>query len=336
LGWHQAETGSVAQLSGELEFSDILGSWKARWGIGRMSYIVPPGLYALGMPDENSPVVVTANYKMSYDLVRNALAGRNIWMLVLETYGINVWCAAGKGTFGTGELVRRIERVRLKEVVTHRQLLLPIMGAAGVKALEVKKRSGFGCIFSTLRIADLPAYLDAGMKAAPFMKELTFGFYDRLVLTPMEVVGACKSLLYVGIPLALMIACAGGAFSPVRLVAMICLFVLAILAGAVVTPLLLPYLPGRMFSLKGALAGLLSGIFPLTAVYERKIFSFREMVALILILVTVSSFYAMNFTGSTPFTSPSGVRREMRRSVPLMATGFAIVLLLVLTGYVIS
>ena len=95
-------------MSTELTFADRLGACKARWGIGRMNFIVPPGLYAIGNPGPADQVVVTANYKMSYDIVRRSLAGRNIWLLVLETYGINVWCAAGKGTFGTDELVRRI------------------------------------------------------------------------------------------------------------------------------------------------------------------------------------------------------------------------------------
>jgi len=133
--WMKSDAGSIAVISGSLTSGDILGGWKARWGIGRMSYIVPPGLYAIGEPDAEAPVVVTANYKMSFDLVRREMAARNVWLLVLETYGINVWCAAGKGTFGTGELVRRIESSSLSRVVSHRRLILPIMGAAGVKAI---------------------------------------------------------------------------------------------------------------------------------------------------------------------------------------------------------
>ena len=66
-----------------------------------MNYKVDPGLYAIGNPNERSPVLVTANYKMSFDNLREALPGRDAWILVLDTRGINVWCAAGKGTFGT-------------------------------------------------------------------------------------------------------------------------------------------------------------------------------------------------------------------------------------------
>lgn len=103
IRWYDEGSGRrIPVVSTTLDSSDIVGRWQARWGIGRMRYLVPPGLYAIGEPDPQSPVLVTANYKMSYDLVRQALAGRNVWLLVLETYGINVWCAAGKGTFGTG------------------------------------------------------------------------------------------------------------------------------------------------------------------------------------------------------------------------------------------
>ena len=200
----QTDAGPVAVITGSLTTGDILGAWKARWGIGRMTYIVPPGLYAIGEPDSRDPVVVTANYKMSYDLVRREMKGRNVWLLVLETYGINVWCAAGKGTFGTGELVRRVEAAGLARVVCHRRLILPIMGAAGVKAIEVKKRTGFDVLFATLRIEDLPAFLDNGMQAARAMRELTFCLRERLVLTPIEVIGGMKSCLFAGLPLAML------------------------------------------------------------------------------------------------------------------------------------
>src|SRR5512134_3054174 len=92
----QIPAGQVPQVSSLLTRNDRLGTVKARWGISRMHYTVDPGLYALGTPDEKSPVMVTANYKMSFDMLRQALSGRNAWILVVDTKGINVWCAAGK------------------------------------------------------------------------------------------------------------------------------------------------------------------------------------------------------------------------------------------------
>ena len=129
-----APGGDVSRVGTELTFTDRLGSAAARWGIGRMHYVVAPGLYRVGEPGPDAPVLVTANYKMSFDRLRCELGGLDAWILVLDTKGINVWCAAGKGTFGTDELVGRIAAVHLQERVSHRTLILPQLGAVGVAA----------------------------------------------------------------------------------------------------------------------------------------------------------------------------------------------------------
>jgi len=334
--WLDTAAGPVAVIDGRLTFSDTLGSWKARWGIGRLSYIVPPGLYAIGAPDADAPVIVSANYKMSYDLVRQALSSRNVWLLILETYGINVWCAAGKGTFGTGELVRRIESSRVSDVVNHRRLILPVMGAAGVKALEVRKRTGFEVLFGTLRVEDLPEYLDSGLKSAAAMRELTFTAHERLVLTPIEIVSGMKSLLPVGLPLAVLAGFTGAGFSPQRALTALALYALAVLCGTFVSPLLLPYLPGRMFAIKGAVAGGAGAFVSISVLSSlHRSLDSLEAGAIALLMSAVSAFYAMNFTGSTPFTSPSGVRKEMKYALPLMLSASVLgVILMVIVGLV--
>ena len=174
---------------------DHWGTVKARFGVGRMDYAVDPGLYALGNPDGDSPVFVSANYKMSFDELRSSLPGRNGWILVLDTDGINVWCAAGKGTFGTDELVRRIEATGLKKLVRHRKLILPQLAGPGVSAHQVKTRSGFTVQYGPIRAQDLPAYLDSGLKATPEMRRKTFTLKERAVLIPVELVEALKPTL---------------------------------------------------------------------------------------------------------------------------------------------
>jgi len=119
-----------------------------------MNYRVDPGLYAIGEPTEESPVFVTANYKLSFDLLRRAVSSIHGWILVLDTLGINVWCAAGKGTFGTDELVDRIQSSGLADVVSHRKLIVPQLGAPGIAAHEVKRRSGFQVIYGPVRAED--------------------------------------------------------------------------------------------------------------------------------------------------------------------------------------
>jgi hypothetical protein len=89
----------------------------------------------------------------------------------------------------------------------------------------------------------------------------------------------------------------------------------------VLTPVLLPWLPGRAFALKGGLVG---GAFALAgALIFGAALGPLDTAALLLALPAVSSYCAMNFTGSTTFTSPSGVEKEMRRALPLQ--GLALV-----------
>jgi CO dehydrogenase/acetyl-CoA synthase delta subunit len=317
IRWKETSAGRVPAVASEFRIADRLGSWKARWGIGRMSYLVPPGLYAVGDPSPDDPVVVTANYKMSYDIVRRELRGRNVWLLILETYGINVWCAAGKGTFGTGELVRRIEATQLAEAVTHRLLLLPIMGAAGISAHELRRRSGFTVRYATLRASDLPEFIDNGMTTTPAMRELTFTFAERLILTPIEIVSAVKGSIPVILALLLLGGIAGDGFSFSAAVNPVIAYLGAVLAGALVTPLFLPWLPTRSFAIKGAFAGLFWALvwYALFGMGQNGFLTAAQF----LILPAVASFLALTFTGSTPYTSRSGVKKEMRLSLPVMA-----------------
>ncbi len=89
------------KVSHEWTLSDSLGAIRCRLGSFRMGYRVAPGLYAMGEPGHKSDVLVSANYKLSFDMLRRELKGLSAWILVLDTKGINVWCAAGKRTFGT-------------------------------------------------------------------------------------------------------------------------------------------------------------------------------------------------------------------------------------------
>jgi len=292
-----------------------------------MSYIVPPGLYAVGLPDESSPVIVTANYKMTYDLVRKALDGQNVWLLILETYGINVWCAAGKGTFGTGELVRRVESARLGEVVNHRELILPLFGAAGVKRIDVLKRCGFKVRFSTIRAEDLPGYIRKG-EAVDGSRELTFTAAERLVLTPVEIVSGVRKALPL---LGLLFLCGGffnNSFSLINAFTAVFAYLTAVLAGCFLAPLLLPWLPTACFSIKGAITGLLAAAF---FCWFAGLDSIAYAAAAILMISAVSSFLMLNFTGSTPYTSMSGVKKEMKRALTVQAlsilAGLAIIVI---------
>lgn len=248
--------GTIGALDTRLGWRDVTGGWLVRWGIGRMRYRVDPGLYRVGAPDRRSPVLVTANYKLTVDTLRQALAGQNVWVLVLDTAGVNVWCAAAKGTFGTSELVRRIEVTDLAGTVDHRRVVVPQLGAVGVAAHDVKRAAGFTVAFGPVRARDIPAYLADRMRATEAMRRIRFTWWDRVVLAPIELVSVAGPALAGVLALtALHVIVLGHSFA--QGVLAFTPFLVAILTGGVLAPSLLPWLPFRSFALKGASLGII-------------------------------------------------------------------------------
>ncbi|MDI6738936.1 MAG: mercury methylation corrinoid protein HgcA [Candidatus Edwardsbacteria bacterium] len=301
---------------------DHLGTLSVRFGYGRMDYAVKPGLYSIGRPTQDSPVLVSANYKLSFDVLRGELSGLDCWILVLDTKGVNVWCAAGKGTFGTAEIIRMVKESELAHVVSHRELILPQLGAPGVSAHAVERQTGFAVTYGPVRASDIRAFLANGMVATKEMRQVTFGLADRLSVSLMELTEAGKKGFLISLVLWLLLS-----FGPAGFqlsygwhragFAIIGLWT-AILTGTVLTAALLPILPGRMFSLKGAFAGLLSGVLLAAISKHFRLFPVFPVPAasLILLIVAISAYLAMNFTGASTFTSLSGVKKEIKCSMP--------------------
>jgi len=302
--------------------------------VNRSGHRVRPGLYALGKPDENSPAFVTANYTLSFDALRSALAGIDAYILVLDTRGINVWCAAGKGTFGTEELIGRIESTGLADVVRHRRLIVPQLGAPGVAAHEVKRLAHFKVEYGPIRATDLPEYLKLGHAGAA-MRRVRFPLRDRIVLVPVEIVATFLPMAVAAVILYFLSGWIGALAA-----------VVSVEAGAALFPLLLPVLPTKDFSTKGLILGGVAALpFALAQLLgEPGLALLPRVLSALTFLVpmpAVTAYLALNFTGSTPFTSKSGVRHEMNRYVPIMAgmalagiaLMIAVLLLRLLGGY---
>ena len=310
----------MARVSTDITLPDRLGGWGVRWGINRMHYTVAAGLYAVGQPGPQSPVLVSANYKLTFDQLRRELVGRDVWLLVLETYGINVWCAAGKGTFGTLELINRINRTGLPTLVTHRTLVVPQLGAPGIAAHEIEQATGFRVRYGPIRAEDLPEFLDRGMEATAAMRRARFDLMDRLVLIPVELVQAWKPSLFVCL---LILLVSAFTIRDAKLASLLwaglpptLLYLGGLLMGSLVTPILLPWVPGRAFSLKGAQVGVIGAL--CAALAMGSTWTGTDLAALVLMLPAVTAYFALNFTGCTTFTSLSGVEKEMRIALPMI------------------
>jgi hypothetical protein len=286
-------------------------------------------LYALGHPTPDSHVFVTANYTLSFDALRSSLAGVDGYILVLDTKGINVWCAAGKGTFGTDELVGRVASTGLPEVVAHRKLILPQLGAPGVVAHEVRRRSGFAVEYGPVRAADLPQYLETG-RATPEMRRVRFGLRDRAALIPVE-------LVHILLPMALAAILLWLLATPLAALGA----VTALLAGVVLFPLLLPWLPTQQFSSKGfILGGVMAAAFAVLVFVQGSDLALWRRVgwalAYLLAMPPMTAYLALNFTGSTTFTSRTGVRREMSTYIRPMALTFGLGIVFTLASTIVQ
>ena len=314
-------SGPVFRIATDWVRADYWGMIRSRTGAFRMNYSVEPGLYAVGDPTTDSDVFVSANYKLSFDILRRSLKGMNAWVLVLDTKGINVWCAAGKSTFGTDELIARMSAVKLDAVVGHRRLIVPQLGAVGVSAGTVQKKTGFRVSFGPVEARDIPAYVSAGYKKTAQMSTIRFTLIDRLVLTPMEINPAMKKFPWIagGIFLLFGLQPKGLLFREAWFngLPFLLLGLTAVLAGALVTPALLPMLPFRSFAIKGWIAGLLSVFVVTRFVGPAAVGDPLLLAAAYLLFPALSSYVGLQFTGATTFTGMSGVKKELKIGIPV-------------------
>ena len=160
---------------------------------------VRPGLYAVGHPTPDSPVLVTGNFDLTVRRLVQAIDGQlDVWVLVADSAGINVWCAAGGGYFTAEKVIAAVKSSRLNEVVRHHALILPQLCANGVDGWRVRQETGWGVHWGPIRAEDIPAYLTARRKKTDAMRwarfplkdrlemvTVTMGFYGLLLLLPM-------------------------------------------------------------------------------------------------------------------------------------------------------
>lgn len=320
------------KIAPEISLRDAFKHFLLRLGIGRYKSKVKPGIYSIGEPSPESPLFVSANFTMSFDKLRAAIRGIDAYILVIDTKGINVWCAAGKGTFGSDEIISRVRESKITDRIKHRTLILPLLGAPGCSYVKIKKETGFRIVYGPVYASDIKAFLSNGLKTTPQMRNVGFTLFERLALIPMEFFPALKYLFYALIYIYLIhLIYSGFSFSnaianslPVSGALLMSLFTGCILAPAVIT-----WLPFRSFTLKGALLGLFG-----QAVYlhfTQSVMTPLEIIGSFFVFTAFSAYLTFNFTGSTTFTNPSGVKKEMRlflRPIILMSVIGAVLITL--------
>jgi ubiquinone/menaquinone biosynthesis C-methylase UbiE len=149
--------------------------------------IIPPypkvrtGLYAVGDPTPDSPVLVTGNFDLTVRRLVKAIDGLvDVWVLVADSAGINVWCAAGGGYFTAEKVIAAVKSSHLDQLVNHHALILPQLCANGVDGWRIRKETGWGVHWGPAKARDIPAYLAARRKKTDAMRWVRFPLQDRL------------------------------------------------------------------------------------------------------------------------------------------------------------
>jgi NAD-dependent dihydropyrimidine dehydrogenase PreA subunit len=137
------------------------------------------GLRIFGSPDENSPVFVTANYDLTVKRVAKYLKQMDCYLLVAQSGGVNVWCAAAAEAFTEHSVISVIETSRIANRVKHRRLILPALSAPGINTGAIEKETGWHCQFGPVYAKDIPEYVRSGFKKIEAMQRVKYDILDR-------------------------------------------------------------------------------------------------------------------------------------------------------------
>jgi len=292
---------------------------------------VPPGLYALGRPGAQSPVLVTGSYRLTFDLLRRDLAGIDGWILALDTRGLDVGSAAAAGRFSTDELVTRVLSCRLSRVVRHRRLILPMRAAPAVDRREVERATGFQVAFGPERSADAGRFL-----AGEDLPARRFDVRDALVLAPAELGRsllrfpsfAFAALLFAGLgPGGVSLGRALAGCWPLLLVGL-----LLVVAASVLAPLLRAALPAVPLWAAGLAVGLALDAAMLEGARLASRMDPFLQAGCWLFFPAAGAWIADQFRHAMPVSAADG----LRRASPVLLAGAALVAILALTAFVLS
>ncbi|MHA1766376.1 MAG: HgcAB-like fusion protein [Promethearchaeota archaeon] len=159
----------------------MAGGFFFRW----VGFPVEPELHEIGHPDENSPVLLTANFNITVHRVIRALKDVDCWLLIAPSNGINVWCGACGDDFTTDSVLSILKLSDINNKVKHRTLILPQLSACGLDPVEIKQKTGWNVKFGPVYAKDIPAYLKNGMKKAKTQREVYFPIPARLEMATL-------------------------------------------------------------------------------------------------------------------------------------------------------
>ena len=159
------------------------------------------GVVTMGNPARSSPVFLTCNYHLTVARVKKALEGIDCYLLVANTRGMNVWCAATGGHFTNHTVVSVLKTSGIETLVDHRNVILPQLAATGIEAGAVHRKTGWNVIWGPVYAKDIPVFLRDSLSTTAPMRQIDFTWPQRLECAvswafPMSVLSALIVVLF--------------------------------------------------------------------------------------------------------------------------------------------
>jgi len=158
----------VAKYGGIIVLSDFQGESLFPLLVERLNiYTDPqrplatkPGIYEIGSPNENSPVLITSNFSLTYFIVSGEIENSRVpsWLLVMDTEGLSVMTAWAAGKFVADAIGPFVKKSGIMDKVKHRKLVIPGYAAAESGGLE-EELPGWEILVGPREGAHIPAYL---------------------------------------------------------------------------------------------------------------------------------------------------------------------------------
>ncbi len=88
---------------------------------------VTQGIYEFGGPDENSPILITTNFSLTYFIVSGEIEGSRVpsWLLIMDTEGLSVMTAWAAGKFAGDAVAAFVKKCGISEKVAHKRIIIP-------------------------------------------------------------------------------------------------------------------------------------------------------------------------------------------------------------------
>ena len=138
------------------------------------------GLIKIGTPDRNSPVLLTGNFRLTVERLRRAIEGMDAYLLVANSHGVNVWCAATGGMLTNHNVVSVLKTSGIEDLVDHRTVILPQLAATGIEGRAIQHKAGWKVVWGPVYASAIPAFVRNRFKRTREMGAVAFPWPERV------------------------------------------------------------------------------------------------------------------------------------------------------------